>query len=67
MEVVQEGQKEGLFIENIPFPTYFHMILGTIDQYLLSQFLVNSPPLGLSELNGMVDAMVRAIRVRETP
>jgi len=67
IEVVEEGQKEGLFIKNVPGPTYFHMVVGTIDQYLLSQFLANSPPLGLSELNRMVDAMVRAIRVRETP
>lgn len=66
-EVVEEGQKEGLFIEHVPFPIYFHMIVGTIDQYLLSQFLANSPPLGLSELNRMVDAMLRAIRVREIP
>ncbi len=66
-EVVEEGQKEGLFIENVPFPTYFLMIVGTIDQFLLSQFLVNSPPLGISELNRMVDAMVRAIQVREIP
>ncbi len=66
MEVVEEGKKEGLFIEDVPFPTYFHLIVGTIDEYLLSQFLVNTPPLGFSELNRMVDAMVRAIRVRET-
>jgi TetR/AcrR family fatty acid metabolism transcriptional regulator len=64
-EVIEEGQKEGIFIENVPFPTYFLMIVGTIDQFLLSQFLVNSPPLGISEMNRMVDAMVRAIQVRE--
>lgn len=64
-EVVERGRKEGLFIEDVPVPTYFHMIIGTIDQYLLSQFLVDSPPLNFSELSCVVDMMVRAIRVRE--
>ena len=64
-KVVEKGQKEGLFAEDIPFLAYFHMIIGTIDQYLLSHFLVQRPALGLSELNRMVNAMVSAIRVKE--
>ncbi len=63
-KVIQKGQKEGIFIENVPFPTYFHMIMGTFDQYLLGQFLLNSPPLGLKTLEDIVDALVRAIKVR---
>ena len=63
-KVIQKGQKEGIFIENVPFPTYFHMILGTFDQFLLGQFLLNSPPLGLKTLEDIVDALVRAIKVR---
>jgi AcrR family transcriptional regulator len=63
-KVIQKGQKEGIFIENVPFPTYFHMIMGTFDQYLLGQFLLNSPPLGLKTLEDTVDALVRAIKVR---
>ena len=62
-KVIQKGQKEGVFIENVPFPTYFHMIMGTFDQYLLGQFLLNSPPLGLKTLEDTVDALVRAIKV----
>jgi TetR/AcrR family fatty acid metabolism transcriptional regulator len=63
-KVIQKGQKEGIFIENVPFPTYFHMIMGTFDQFLLGQFLLNSPPLGLKTLEDIVDALVRAIKVR---
>ena len=63
-KVIQMGQKEGIFIENVPFPTYFHMIMGTFDQYLLGQFLLKSPPLGLKTLEDIVDALVRAIKVR---
>jgi len=66
-DVIEQGQKTGLFRRHIPFPTYFHMIAGTFDQFLLSQFLLNRPPLGLSELNDIVDAFVRAIKVRERP
>jgi len=63
-KVIQKGQKEGIFIENVPFPTYFQMIMGTFDQYLLGQFLLKSPPLGLKTLEDIVDALVRAIKVR---
>jgi AcrR family transcriptional regulator len=63
-KVVQQGQKKGVFIQNVPFPTYFHMIMGTFDQYLLGQFLLNSPPVGLKTLEDIVDALVRAIKVR---
>jgi TetR/AcrR family fatty acid metabolism transcriptional regulator len=66
LEAVREGQLEGLFIEEVPVPTYLHMIVGTFDQFLLSQFLLNKAPLGLAELNTIVDSLVRAIRVRET-
>jgi hypothetical protein len=40
------------------------MIIGTFDQYLLGQFLLNSPPLGLKELEDIVDTLLRAIKVR---
>lgn len=66
-ETVQQGQKEGIFIEDVPFPTYFHMITGTFDQFLLSQFLLNRPPLGIAELNDTVDSFVRAIKTRKNP
>ena len=66
-ETVQQGQKEGIFIEDVPFPTYFHMITGTLDQFLLSQFLLNRPPLGIAELNDTVDSFVRAIKTRKNP
>jgi AcrR family transcriptional regulator len=64
-KTVQKGQKEGIFIKNIPFPTYLHMITGTIDQFLLAQFLRNRPPLGLTELKDIVDTLVRAIRKKD--
>jgi TetR/AcrR family fatty acid metabolism transcriptional regulator len=60
-KAIQKGQREGVFNGNVPYPTYFHMIVGTFDQFLLSQFLLKRPPLGLSELNSTVDALVRAI------
>jgi len=63
--VIQQGQEEGIFIDDVPFPTYLHMITGTFDQYLLSQFLLNTPPLGLAELTDIVDSLVRAIKVRD--
>lgn len=62
-EAVQRGQQVGVFIKDVPFPTYLHMITGTFDQYLLSQFLLNRPPLGLAELGDIVDTLVRAIKV----
>ena len=61
--VVRQGQTEGVFIENIPLQTYLHMVVGTIDQYMLSQFLLNRPPPGLSELIDIMDSLVRAIKV----
>jgi len=61
-KVIRQGQKEGVFIESVPFPTYFHMIVGTFDQFLLGQFLLNSPPPGLKTLEDTVDALVRAIK-----
>jgi hypothetical protein len=65
--VVRKGQEEGIFIENVPFPTYLHMCVGTIDQYLLPQFLLNKPSPGLSELEEIVDALVRAIKIKSSP
>ena len=64
-KIVQQGQKEGIFREQVSFPAYFHMITGTIDQFLLPQLLLNRPPPGLATLNDLVDALVRAIRVKE--
>jgi len=65
-ELVAKGQQEGIFIENIPLPTYLHMIIGTIDQYLLSNFLLSRNPLSLGELNDIVNALIQAIKVRTT-
>jgi hypothetical protein len=65
-DAIRQGQQEGLFIKEVPVPTYLHMIMGTFDQFLLSQFLMNKAPLGLAELNTIVDFLVRAIKVRET-
>lgn len=66
-KVIQKGQQEGIFNADVPYPTYFHMITGTFDQFLLSQFLLDRPPLGLSELNDTVETLVRAIKVKRTP
>ena len=61
-QVVEQGQKQEIFLADISFPAYFYMILGTFDQFLLGQFLLKRPPLGLSELIDTVDALVRAIK-----
>jgi len=61
---VLQGQREGIFIEDVRFPIYEHMIIGTFDQYLLSQFLLGKPPPGLAELDRIVDTLVRVIKVR---
>jgi TetR/AcrR family transcriptional regulator, fatty acid metabolism regulator protein len=66
LEWVENGQQEGVFIKDFPSLTYFHMIIGTLDQFLLEQFVRNSAPLGLVELNAIVESLVRAIKVRET-
>lgn len=62
-EIVQRGQEEEVFLKDIPYRTYLNMILGTIDQYMLSQFLLSRRPPGISELNSIVDALVRAILI----
>jgi len=62
--VVQKGQKESIFIRDFPIQIYLNMIIGTIDQFLLPQFLMNRPPIGIAELKNIVDAIVRAIKVR---
>ncbi|MEE9152406.1 MAG: TetR/AcrR family transcriptional regulator, partial [Thermoplasmata archaeon] len=64
-DAIRKGQQEGIFIAEAPVPTFIHMIMGTFDQFLLSQFLLNKAPLGLSELNIIVDFLLRAIKVRE--
>lgn len=64
-KVFHQGQKKDIFIKDIPFFIYWHMIIGTIDQFLLSKFLQDSPPLRLAELNDIVDAFIRAIKVQE--
>ena len=66
-ETVEAGQKEGVFVRDFPTLTYFHMMIGTLDQFLMEQFLINSPPLGLVELSAIVDTLVRAIKVHEKP
>ena len=60
---VEKGQKEGIFSRDIPFPTYQHMIIGTVDQFLLPHLLMNRPPSGIAELTDIVDSLVRAIKV----
>ena len=62
---VEKGQQEGIFNQNIPFLTYQHMIIGTVDQFLLPHLLMNRPPAGIAELTDIVDALVRAIKVKE--
>ena len=62
-EMVQKGQQEGIFIKEAPVLTYIHMIMGTFDQFLLSQFLLGSAPIGLAELNTIVDLLIKAIKV----
>jgi len=62
-KVVEEGQKEGIFIEGVPFPIYLNMIIGTVDQYLISHFLVHRPLTEIPELNDIVDSLVRAIKI----
>jgi TetR/AcrR family transcriptional regulator, fatty acid metabolism regulator protein len=65
--VVEQGQAQGVFLSDVPYPTYFYMILGTFDQFLLAQFLLKRPPLGLSELIDTVDAIARAIKDSRYP
>ena len=65
-KTVERGQKEGIFRESVPSRIYSHMILGTIDQCLLSQFLANTSPLRLSELTVVVDVLVNAIKIHAT-
>jgi TetR/AcrR family fatty acid metabolism transcriptional regulator len=65
-KVIERGQREGVFIRDVPYVTYSHMITGTFDQFLLSQFLLKRPPLGLSELNNAADALVRAIKAKQS-
>jgi len=60
-DLIQRGQEEGIFREDVPFPTYFHMVSGTFDQFLLSQILLQKPSLGISELADIVNAFIRAI------
>lgn len=64
-DAIRKGQQSGLFIRDVPVQPYLYMIMGTFDQFLLSQFLLNRPPLGLAELKTIVDFLVRAIKVRE--
>jgi AcrR family transcriptional regulator len=66
-KVIRQGQEQGTFLQEVPAPTYFYMVLGTFDQFLLAQFLRKRPPLGLSELNDTVDALVRAIKTKGNP
>jgi len=61
-EAIIRGRKEGIFRDNVPLPTFYQMIRGTLDQYHLSQFLFGTPPLGISELNDLVNAFIRAIK-----
>ncbi|MBW2000053.1 MAG: TetR family transcriptional regulator [Deltaproteobacteria bacterium] len=63
-KVVHEGEREGIFIREVPFPTYIYMTIGTIDQFLLPQFLLNRPAPGLAELCAIVDSLVDAIKVK---
>ena len=62
-KVVEDGQRERLFIGEVPFSLYFNMVIGTVDQYLISHFLLHRPLPEISELNNIVDSLVSAIRV----
>ena len=61
LDAVEQGQREGVFTKDFPPPIYFLTIIGTFDQFLLGQFLLGKPPLGIAELNVAVDTLVRAI------
>ena len=67
LKTVEQGGREGIFISGFSPLTYFHMIIGTFDQFLLGQTLMNRPPLGLAELGDIVDTLVRAIKIPKTP
>lgn len=62
LETVEQGRQEGIFIKDFPPAIYSNMIIGTFDQFLIGQFLLCMPSLGLSELNSVVDTLVRAIK-----
>ena len=47
LEWVENGQQEGVFIKDFPGITYFHMIIGTLDQFLVEQFLETAHPWAL--------------------
>ncbi len=66
-EVILQGQKEGIFRDDVPLVIFIQMIRGTLDQFLLSQLLLKTPPLGIPELNEMIDAFIRAIRIEKEP
>ena len=63
LETIDKGREEGVFIKEFPSLTFFHMIIGTFDQFLIGQFLLRRPPLGLAELNTLVDTLIRAVKV----
>jgi TetR/AcrR family fatty acid metabolism transcriptional regulator len=66
LDTVEQGRQEGVFIKDFPPLTYFHMVIGTFDQFLLGQFLLDRPPLGISELNDAVDTLLRAIKIQRS-
>lgn len=63
-EVVKQGQKEGVFKENISIPIFLNMIIGTVDQSLVSHFLLHRPPAEIAESHNTVDSLIRAIKIR---
>ena len=65
LKTVEQGRLEGVFIKDFPSLTYYHMIIGTFDQFLLAQILLGRPPLGIAELNTAVDTLVKAIKIPE--
>ena len=62
VKTIEQGRERGVFSEDFPSTVYPNMVIGTFDQFLLGQFVLGRPPLGLSELNEIVDALVRVVK-----
>ena len=62
IKTIEQGREKGVFSKDFPSTLYPNMVIGTFDQFLLGQFVLGRSPLGLSELNDIVDALVRAVK-----
>jgi len=62
-EVVKQGQAESVFRKGVSVPIFLNMIIGTVDQSLVSHFLLSRPPAEITELHNTVDSLIRAIKI----